>query len=1150
MCDNDIQTDQNAKEYDDERVAFANLITNLTLDTEENKKILKQLKKTNASLTQELKECKSNLEESNNTRDSCLIALQNKQTELETYKTLNNRTVDYEKLERKLNETLGILAQKEIDIKEGLKLKAYEISVVKEKHDELVKQSFLTKSRYEEELKNDTVCKENASTVFLKEHEKYHEIQDLKAKLQDKNIAISELKKLIVKCKGKSVETKFDKPSVVRQPNAQRIPKPSILGKLTHFSDSLKRISISKTKSVPKTNVSESLSKPVTTYILPQIARQAVRNTNVIKPGMHRIDTKTTQTRTPQLSRTSRNTNPRVSTSIGVIHRTNVSRLQLRSTQMKDKVVPNNTQVKFKKTEVEDHHRISRISNKIKYIVQLILFIVDSGCSKHMTGNLKLLCNSVEKFIGTVHFGNDQFAPILGYRDLVQGNITIKRVYYVEGLNQNLSSGNDLLTGNRGYDLYSISLQETTSSTPICFMAKASQTQACKAKRSSFKTKVVLGSKGRLNLLYMDLCGPIRVESINGKKYILVIVDDYSRYTWTLFLRSNDETPEVLKDFLKMIQRNLQAQNDIFERRNRTLVEATQTMLSASKLPLFFWAEAIATALIVNGDSPPPKRTVDGVKQTYPPTTAKEKLAMKNELKAREEMDLKWQMAMLTMRARIFLNKTGRKISANGSKTIGFNKSKVECYNYHKKGHFARECRALRENRNREPVSRNVIVETTETKALVAQYGHGYDWSDQAKEGPTNFALMAYISSGSSSSSSSDSDVSTCSKACLKSYETLKEHYDNLTKDFNKSQLNVGAYKAGIESVEARLDVYKKNEMDQDSTHIVAASKVPMIKPGKYELWRMRMEQYIQMIDYSLWEVIENGNAPLVTKIVEGVETTIALATAKEKAQRRLELKARSTLLMGIPNEHQLKFNSIKDAKLLLQAVEKCSKVLDQTFDRLQKLISKLEIHGESISQEDVNQKFLRSLSPELNTHTIMWRDKPEIDTLSLDDLYNNLKIYEPEAKGTSSSSTNTQNVAFMSSNITSSTNGAVNTTHEEMDLRWQMAMLTMRERRFLKNTGRKFSMNGTETTGFDKSKVECYNCHKRGHFARECRALRNQKNRNGENTRRVVPVETTTSNALVSCDGFGYDWSDQAEEGPTNFALIVTTVNFRNIFK
>ncbi|GJS58618.1 ribonuclease H-like domain-containing protein [Tanacetum coccineum] len=374
--------------------------------------------------------------------------------------------------------------------------------------------------------------------------------------------------------------------------------------------------------------------------------------------------------------------------------------------------------------------------------------------------------------------------------------------------------------------------------------------------------------------------------------------------------------------------------------------------------------------------------------------------------------------------------------------------------------------------------------------------------------------------------------------------------------------------------------------MDQDSVHMVAASKVPMLKPGEYELWRMRMEQYIQMIDYSLWEVIENGNAPPITKVVEGVETTIAPTTAEEKAQRRLELKARSTLLMGIPNEHQLKFNSIKDAKSLLQAVEKrfggnaatkktqrnllkqqyenftasSSEVLDQTFDRLQKLISQLEIHGESISQEDVNQKFLRSLSPEWNTHTIVWRNKPEIDTLSLDDLYNNLKIYEPEVKGTSSSSTNTPNVAFMSSNNTNSTNGEVNTAHGVTTASTQativnsttidnlsdvvicaffMTMLTMRARRFLKNTGRKLTVNDTETIGFDKSKVECYNYHKRGHFARECKAPRNQENRYKENTR-SVPVETTTSNALISCDDFGdYDWSNQADEGPTNFALM-----------
>ncbi|GJV21645.1 ribonuclease H-like domain-containing protein [Tanacetum coccineum] len=108
------------------------------------------------------------------------------------------------------------------------------------------------------------------------------------------------------------------------------------------------------------------------------------------------------------------------------------------------------------------------------------------------------------------------------------------------------------------------------------------------------------------------------------------------------------------------------------------------------------------------------------------------------------------------------------------------------------------------------------------------------------------------------------------------------------------------------------------------------------------------------------------------------------------------------------------------------------------------------------------------------------------------------------------------------------------------MDLRWNIAMLTMRARRFLKNTGRKLDMENKERIGFDKSKVECFNCHKRGHFSKECRTPRNQDSRNKEPTRRIVPVEETTSNSLVSqCDGFGYDWSDQAEEGPTNFALM-----------
>ncbi|GJT15860.1 hypothetical protein Tco_0874566 [Tanacetum coccineum] len=170
MCDNESKADQNAEEYEDERVVLANLIAHLKLDVDENKKIQKQLKKANTTLAHKLTESKSILAETSrtlgesNSIDSCLVALQNKQTEFERYKNLNDRTIDYEKLEHKLNETLGLLAQKDIDIKEGLKLKAYKISVVKEKHNELVKQILLTKSHYEGLIKEKTKGKNGFET--------------------------------------------------------------------------------------------------------------------------------------------------------------------------------------------------------------------------------------------------------------------------------------------------------------------------------------------------------------------------------------------------------------------------------------------------------------------------------------------------------------------------------------------------------------------------------------------------------------------------------------------------------------------------------------------------------------------------------------------------------------------------------------------------------------------------------------------------------------------------------------------------------------------------------------------------------------------------------------------------------------------------
>nr|GEZ22872.1 hypothetical protein [Tanacetum cinerariifolium] len=353
--------------------------------------------------------------------------------------------------------------------------------------------------------------------------------------------------------------------------------------------------------------------------------------------------------------------------------------------------------------------------------------------------------------------------------------------------------------------------------------------------------------------------------------------------------------------------------------------------------------------------------------------------------------------------------------------------------------------------------------------------------------------------------------------------------------------------------------------MDPLTPQVVSAAKLPILNPNEFDLWKIRIEQYFLMTDYSLWEVILNGDSPVPTRIVEGVSQPVAPTTAEQHLARKNELKVRGTLLMAMPDKHQLKFNSHKDAKTLMEAIEKrfggntetkkvqktilkqqfenftgsSSKGLDQIHDRLQKLVSQLEIHGVSLSQEDVNL---------------------------------NLKIYETEVKKSSSSGTATQNLAFVSSNSTDSTSDSVSAATnvsaacvklpasplpnvdslsnaviysffasqstspqfdnedlkqidvydlEEMDLRWQMVMLTMRARRFLQKTSRNLGANGSTSMGFDMSKVECYNCHRKGHFARECRSPKDQRRPGtAEPQRRTVPVETSTSNALVSqCD-------------------------------
>ncbi|GJT37329.1 retrovirus-related pol polyprotein from transposon TNT 1-94 [Tanacetum coccineum] len=260
-------------------------------------------------------------------------------------------------------------------------------------------------------------------------------------------------------------------------------------------------------------------------------------------------------------------------------------------------------------------------------VIQMVLWIVDSGCSKHMTVNLKLLSNLVEKIIRRVRFGNDHFAAIIGYEDYVHGNITIFHIYYVEGLGHNLFlvgqlcdghlevafhfktcyvcnlEGGDLLTSACDSILRTISISDMAVASPVCLMSKATTTKswlwhrrlshlnfgtinqhmkqdlvdelpmfkhekdhlcsACeqgKSKKAVLKTKLVPSTRSKLELIHMDLCGPMRVEIINGMKYIMVIVDDYSCYTWVYFLYTKDEAPEMIIKFITHVQLNFKVQ--------------------------------------------------------------------------------------------------------------------------------------------------------------------------------------------------------------------------------------------------------------------------------------------------------------------------------------------------------------------------------------------------------------------------------------------------------------------------------------------------------------------------------------------------------------------------------------------------------------
>ncbi|GKB91159.1 ribonuclease H-like domain-containing protein [Tanacetum coccineum] len=698
-------------------------------------------------------------------------------------------------------------------------------------------------------------------------------------------------------------------------------------------------------------------------------------------------------------------------------------------------------------------------------VVQIFLWYLDSGCSKHMTGDRSQLTNFVHKFLDYVKFNNDQIAKIMG-----------------------ISKTN----------LYTFSIGDMMASSPICLLSKASKTKswlwhrrlshlnfgainylakqglvrglpknkfkkdhmclACamgKSKKQTHKPKSEDTNQEKLYLLHMDLYEPMRIASVNRKKYILVIVDDYSQFTWVKFLASKDEAPEFIIKFLKMIQ-----------------------------------AEAVATACYTQNRS---------IIRLHHGKTPYELLH-----------DRKLGLSYLHVFGALCY-------PTNDSENLGNFKLKLIYLT------------AMASKQSSLEPTLYEITPATPSLGLI----------------PNSLPPAPFVSPS-------------------------RNEWDLVFQPvFDEFFFPPARIASPVLALEAPAPV--------ESIGTPSSTSVDQDAPS---------------LNYALWDVIENRNsfkpAAQTTTNADGSSTTLIPSpiTADEKTQKKNDVKTRNMLLMALPNEHLLTFNQYKDAKTLFAAIQTRFGGNDATKKTQKTLLKQMYENFSAPSTESLDSIFNR-------LQKIVSRNKPDIDTMSFDDLYNNFKIVKQDVKGTasSSSSSSSQNLAFMSS--TSSTN-KVNTAYgvstantqastastqvstanlsnddvytflasqpnesqlvhedlkqihedelEEMDLKWQLALLSMRTRKFFQKISRKITINRSDIAGYDKSKVECFNCHKLGHFARECRGPRNQdnKSRNQDSSRRTINVEEISSKAMLAIDGAGFDWSFMAdEEVPSDMALM-----------
>nr|GEU56166.1 retrotransposon protein, putative, Ty3-gypsy subclass [Tanacetum cinerariifolium] len=940
-------------------------------------------------------------------------------------------------------------------------------------------------------------------------------------------------------------------------------------------------------------------------------------------------------------------------------------------------------------------------------VVQIVLWYLDFGCSKHMTGDRSQLTNFINKILGTVKFKNDPVEKIMGYGEYQIGNVMISRVYYVEGLGHNLFSISNFVIQT---------LKLLFANTPATFASKTKSwiwhrrlshlnfgtinhlarhalvrglpklkfekdhfCSACamgKSKKKPHKPKFEDTNQEKLYLLHMDLCGPMRVASANRKKYILIIVDDYSRFTWTL--REYYEKVGISHE--TYVARSPQ-QNGVVKRRNRTLIEVACIILIYAKAPLFLWAEEIAMTCYTQNhsiirlrhsktpyellhDKLPdlsffhvfgalcyptndsenlgklqPKADIDFDELTtmsfehsssehalYEMTPATISSGLMPNLPSstpfvpslRTDWDLLFQPLfdelvtlppsvdhpapeVTTSIAEVVAPEPAASTGSPSSTTVDQDAPSPNIAHMHNDPFFGVEASPKTPNFHDDPLHESLHdVPTSQGSSSNMRQTHT---PFESVSRWTKDHLIANVIGDPSRSVSTrklevwelvscpdkvlliklkwihkvktdEFGVVLMSKARLVAQGFRQEEGINFKESFtpvarieaicifiaNAAYKNMMIFQMDVKTTflngELKEEVYvsqPKGFVDQDN-----ASHVYKLKKALYSLkqepQKRKLDEDLQgnLVDATLYRDMIGSLMYLTSSRPDLTYVVCLCARVKDPLSKgppqvvsepfgELLLKKNSFLHAHIlhlfcfhgfsksSDKHQLKFNSHKDAKTLMEAIEKrfggntetkkvqktllkqqfknffgsSSEGLAQIHDRLQKLVSQLEIHEVSISQEDVNLKFLHILPSEWKTHTLIWRNKADLEDKSLDDLFNSLKIYESEVKHSSSTGTDSHNLAFVSSTPTDSSTDSVSavvnvsavgakltaSTLPNVDsLSNAIAMLTMRARRFLQKTGRNLGANGPTLMGLVMNKVECYNCHKKGHFARECR--------------------------------------------------------------